>query len=354
MNGDATAAAGRVSRDTPVVSLAGDGDRAEWDAFVLRAQASGYHAWAWRDVFRRAFGHAPLYFIARAGGQTVGVLPTVFIRGLVFGRTLTSLPFVNYGGVVAESPDAACALLEAALTVARERRCRHLELRHTHRLFPQLHDRQHKVAMRLRLAPGLWERLDRKVRNQVRKAEKSGLSATSGGRELVDEFYTVFARNMRDLGTPVYARRFFEEILGTFSSRTRLHVVRLDRAPVAAALTYRTGGTIEVPWASSIRTYNSLCPNQLLYWTMIQYALDEGSDSFDFGRSTPGGGTYRFKAQWGAEPHQLHWEYWTAPGREVPDTSPANPRYRLAIALWKKLPLPISRAIGPLIVRLIP
>jgi FemAB-related protein (PEP-CTERM system-associated) len=357
-----------------VVSVATEADRRAWDAYVDAhlaparpdergaSGATGYHSWAWRDVFARSFGHDSVYLVARRASrgqidqiqQIDGVLPLTDVRSLLFGRSLTSLPFLNYGGVVADSDEAARALVDEAARLARARGCRHVELRHIGRRFTDLPCKQHKVTMRLPLHTGMWDRLDRKVRNQIRKAEKSGLTAVRGGAELLAEFYLVFARNMRDLGTPVYARRFFAEIMAAFPDRTRLVVVRLKDRPVAAALTYRTGAQVEVPWASSVRDYNALCPNHLLYWTVMDTAVAEGCDLLDFGRSTPDEGTYKFKAQWGAEPVPLHWEYAGLDGGVPPDLSPKNPTFRLAIAVWQRLPLWIANAAGPHVVRGIP
>jgi serine/alanine adding enzyme len=346
------------------VSLVSDPDRRSWDTYVAsRPDAVGYHEWAWRGVFERAFRHHGLYLAARRGDRIVGVLPLVEIRSVLFGRPLTSLPFVNFGGVLADSADVARALVDEAARVARSRGSRHVELRHIGRQFDDLPCKQHKVTMRLNLRnPGhpqdprehLWNLIDRKARNQVRKAEKSGLSAVRGGAELLPEFYRVFARNMRDLGTPVYARGFFQEVLAAFPDRARLIVVRLKDAPVAAGFTYRTRGMIEIPWASSIRDYNSLCPNHLLYWHAIETAAADGCEVFDFGRSTPDEGTFKFKAQWGAEPVALHWEYWLASGDALPDASPKNPKFRLAIEGWKLLPLWMANVVGPRLVRGIP
>jgi FemAB-related protein (PEP-CTERM system-associated) len=304
-------------------------------------------------VFRRAFSHEPVYLIARDGSQVTGVLPLVYMKSFLFGRALTSLPFLNYGGVVAADDDAREALLRVAAVVAHKRNCRHVELRHTMRQYPDLPCRQHKVAMRLGVAEGLWDRLDRKVRNQIRKSEKAGLTGVVGGAGLLGEFYTVFARNMRDLGTPVQTRRFFDEVATTFSDRVRVHIVRLNATPVAASITYRTGDVVEVPWASSIRDYNALCPNHALYWQMISQAIADGCHTFDFGRSTPGEGTFKFKEQWGAAPLPLHWEYQLLSGG-VPDHGPRNPKFRLAIETWKKLPLRVATFAGPWICRAIP
>jgi serine/alanine adding enzyme len=337
------------------VSVAAPADRGDWDEFVTqRGDEAGYHAWGWQDVFAKAFGHRSVYLMARRGDEVAGVLPLVEIRSRLFGNTLTSLPFVNYGGVIADQPDAAEALATAARAEAEQRRCGHVELRHVAPQFPHLPSKQHKVAMRLPLVPNLWEALDRKVRNQIRKAEKSGLVVERGGDALVPDFYKVFARNMRDLGTPVYSRRLFEEVLRTFPNRSLIHVVRLNGEAIAAGLTYRTRTMVQLPWASSIREFNSLCPNVLLYWDAIQFAQASGAATFDMGRSTPNEGTFKFKAQWGAEPLPLNWEYHLLAQGAMPNVSPANPKFQLAIALWQKLPLAVTLRVGPMIVRAIP
>jgi FemAB-related protein (PEP-CTERM system-associated) len=337
------------------VAVAGESDRLDWDRYVTaHPDAVGYHEWAWRGVFERTFGHRSVYLIAREHGRVAGVLPIVEMRSRLFGHHMTSLPFVNYGGALAANDAAARALLDAAVSAAREGGAGHIELRHFGRRFPALPVKQHKVTMRLPLAAGMWDRFDRKVRNQVRKAEKSELTAIQGGLDLLDDFYTVFARNMRDLGTPVYSRRLFEEILRAFPDRARLTIVRLRDIPVAAGLSYRTRGVTEVPWASSIREYNNLCPNHLLYWRIIEAAQADGCDTMDFGRSTPDEGTFKFKEQWGASPVPLYWEYWLRDGVQLPDQSPKNPKFRMAVAAWRRLPLPVANFLGPRIVRSIP
>jgi FemAB-related protein (PEP-CTERM system-associated) len=330
---------------------------AEWDAFVAsRLPATGYHVYAWRRVFEDVFGHRSLYAMAKRGSAVVGILPLVVFRSPLFGRFAVSLPFVNAGGIVADDRDATLRLRERAGRLAAEYDLRHVELRHEVRRFPDLPVRQHKVSMRLPLpadSETLWRGFDRKVRNQVRKAEKSGLQVSSGSDELVDAFYGVFARNMRDLGTPVYDRRFFETIVGRFPDRARVHVVTLGREPVAASLTLRWRDVVEVPWASSLREHRDKSPNNLLYWDMLRHAVAGGCSTFDFGRSTPEEGTFHFKRQWGAEPGPMHWEYLQTSG-ELPDQGPTNPRFRLAIAAWQRLPLWITNRLGPVIVRGIP
>ncbi len=321
-------------------------------------QASAYHDPAWLGVIARSFGHDTQCLAAETADGLVGVLPLVFFNSRLFGRFAVSLPFVNYGGVVADDDRAARALLEAAIVETKKRGGTHLELRHHGRqLFSHLAVKRHKVAMTLRLeasSEAQWAALDKKLRNQVRKAEKSGLRAEHGGLELLDDFYRVFARNMRDLGTPVYSRRFFREVLTAFPDHARVFCVRLGSEVVAASLTYGRGRTIEVPWASAIREFNPLCANVYLYWQMLSFAVENRFGTVDFGRSTPGEGTFLFKKQWGAAPEELVWEYWTAAGRPLPDLNPANPKFDMAIRAWQRLPVSIATALGPLVVRHIP
>jgi FemAB-related protein (PEP-CTERM system-associated) len=343
---------------TPTVSVRPDGAHPPRDAFVdSHPGASAYHEPAWLELIGRVFGHPTRYLVAESCTRVVGVLPLVLFSSRLFGRFGVSLPFVNYGGVVADSQAAADALLRCAMEEVENARGTHLELRHDRQVFPGLEARHHKVAMRLELAPTAdeqWRRLDKKVRNQVRKAEKSGLRSTAGGRELLGQFYAVFARNMRDLGTPVYPARFFDAVVDAFPDRTRVFIVRRGETPVAAALVYWRGRAIEVPWASAVRDFNPLCPNMMLYWEMLRFAIERGFPAFDFGRSTPGEGTFAFKQQWGAEPHPLVWEYGFVGDATMPDLSPTNPRFSLAINAWQRLPVPVATALGPHIVRNIP
>jgi FemAB-related protein (PEP-CTERM system-associated) len=349
------ATAGRGSAGV-IVSTGAAAQR--WDAYVeSHPAATGYHLAAWAPIFTRAFGHETRYLAAETDGQIVGILPLVIFKSRLLRRFSVSLPFLNYGGIVADTPEAERALLEAAIAETRAAGGKHLELRHSRRHFPDFPCKQHKVAMVLPLEESeekQWAALDRKVRNQVRKAEKSQLRSTHGGAELLEPFYDVFARNMRDLGTPVYAKSWFHAILEAFPARARIVCVWHGEQPAAASFVFRHRETMEVPWASAIREFNPLCANTYLYWEMLRFTIANKCRHFDFGRSTPGAGTYEFKRQWGAQPHELTWEYWLAADQPLPDMSPQNPRVQWAIDLWRRLPLPLTKAIGPHIVRNIP
>jgi FemAB-related protein (PEP-CTERM system-associated) len=346
------------SRQPDVDSLAVSHDvsAADWDAYVAaHADATGYHRSMWRGVFERGLGQKTVYLTATRGAQVAGVLPLVAVKSWIFGSTLVSLPFLNYGGVLADDAAAADVLVDAARAIATERRLRYVELRHTRRMFPALPARDHKVAMTLALPAddaAAWKALDNKVRNQVRKAQKSGLQATIGGAELVGEFYDVFARNMRDLGTPVFPRALFERVL-TDVADTRAYIVRTGTTPIAAGITVAYRGTTENIWASSLREYRAQCPNMLLYWTMIEDAVRSGRRTFDFGRSTPGEGTYHFKKQWGAVEAPFYWEYAFrgGPSNDALPSGSGSSTIALATSMWTRLPLPVANALGPAIAR---
>ena len=340
------------------VAVAEATDPREWEPYVEgHPRGTGYHRWAWRQVFARGLGHRTPYLIARVDRTVVGVLPLVEVTSRLFGRALSSLPYVNYGGLLTSRAEAAEALLAAATRLANSWRLDYIVFRHIERQLPQLPVRTHKVTMLLDLQPtvdAMWSALDKKVRNQVRKAEKSGLRTVTGGAELLDHFYAIFARNMRDLGTPVYGRRLFAEVLRGQPDDARLHVVYLGTVPVAGGLSYSYRGTVEVPSASSLREHRALCPNHLMYWSIIQQAMAAGRTSLDFGRSTPDDGTYGFKEQWGARPVPLHWEYQLIGGAALPEEDRHSPRYQVRIGAWQKLPVGVATLVGPHLARRIP
>jgi len=197
----------------------------------------------------------------------------------------------------------------------------------------------------------LWKRFSSKLRAQIRRPQKAGAQCREGGVELLGDFYAVFSRNMRDLGTPVFPESMFAQILKLFPASTRVFVVYLDEAPAAAGITIGYRGLLEIPVASSLRQYNRQAVNMLLYWTVLEYAIREQYRVFDFGRSTVDSGPHRFKKQWGAEPQPLLWHYWLQDEGELPQLNPSNPRFRLATAVWRKLPVPLASYLGPKVIR---
>jgi FemAB-related protein (PEP-CTERM system-associated) len=257
------------------------------------------------------------------------------------------VPFLDAGGPCSSSAALARHLVERLVEEAARRGARAVELRSTRRLNLACGPQEHKSAMTLSL-PGdsgrLWKRLDGSVRNQVRKAGRSGLSVEVGAADELEAFYDVFAVRMRDLGSPVHACRFFREVLAAFGSRARIVLVRTSDTVVGGLLAVAFRDRLAVPWAACLKEHFASCPNMLMYWETLRSACDEGFRSFDFGRSTRGSGTYRFKQQWGAREEPLFW--YTIPVAAAPSERTGRSA-GVAVALWQRLPLGVTRHLGP-------
>ncbi|MGE3808357.1 MAG: FemAB family XrtA/PEP-CTERM system-associated protein [Gemmataceae bacterium] len=312
----------------------------------------------WLRVLASGLQHQAIGLEAQRQHELCGILPLAYVQSLLFGRFLVGLPYLNYGGVLADAEDVARALIDRAIELADELEVRFLELRHeTAATHSRLATReQGKVQMRLPLpssADELWTALDAKVRNQVRKAEKQGLTTDWGRAELLPDFYDVFSRRMRELGTPVYSRQLFTSILDEFPDDAEFAVVRAGNTALAAALVLHGPTMTEAPSAASRRERQDSNANMFLYWQLLRRAIERGQRTFDFGRSDPDSGTYRFKGQWGAVPAPTAWQYYLRKG-SMEDMRPGNAKFSLAVKMWRKLPLPVTRWLGPWIVRGIP
>lgn len=312
----------------------------------------------WLTALRDGLSHSVYELIAERGGLVVGRLPVALVSSALFGRFLVSLPYINSAGLETDDSAAASGLIDEAVDLARELRVRYLEIRQERELtHPLLTDaRMEKVLMRRPLpatADELWADLDPKVRNQIRKGQKSEFQVMWGGADQLDGFYDVFARNMRDLGTPVFGKRLFSSILRDLGADAELCVVRDGAKPVAAALLIHDADRTEVPSASALFEYRASNVNMLMYWHLLGRAIERGQAVFDFGRSSVDGNTYRFKKQWGAAPSPSVWQYHVLQGSRDA-LRPDNPGNRRLIEIWKRLPVWLTRCIGPSIVRGIP
>jgi FemAB-related protein (PEP-CTERM system-associated) len=319
-------------------------DDGEWDRFVnATGDGTVYHTLAWRAVTESALGYEPYYLCARDTSDRIrGILPMARLKSLLFGNFMVSLPYVNYCGSISNDPDVGRQLMQAACELGDRLGVSHVEFRDRAPRADMWPVRVDKVEMALELEAtpdAQWGLLKSKLRAQIRRPLREG---------------EVFSRNMRDLGTPVYSRALFAEMTARLGERTDIVTVSVDDTPVAAGMLLHHGLTTEIPSASSLREYNRIGVNMLLYWECLKLAIERGSSRFDFGRSSVDSGTYRFKKQWGAEPHQLYWHYWLRDGQTVPKMNPDNPKYALAINAWRMLPLWLANRLGPHLARLLP
>lgn len=332
-----------------------DVSAAVWDGFVdASADGTIMHRYGWKPVLERAYRLRTEYLSAWSGGTLRGVLPLVLVRGLLDRGTLVSMPFMDYGGACTNGDDdVERALLDAATALAAAEG-RPISFRYLRPPRTELPCSKEKVTMLLELGDdeaALWRRLPSERRNRINKGRKLGLVAEFPGAAALDDFYTVYATNMRDLGSPPHSRRFFAEVLAGLPGRSQLIIVRDAGRAVGAGLMLVHAGMLSMPWVSSLREFFSRCPNQVLYWEVMRWGLAHDIRVLDFGRSTWHSGSFEAKRQWGATPLQLHWHYSPAdaqpPGAELEGL-------QWATTVWRHLPVAISNVIGARIRRTLP
>ncbi len=343
--------------DVEVVSTGLEEARARgWDDYVARhPEGTGYHYLAWLQSIAEAYGHRPWCLVALSpGGDLTGVLPLCEFRLPLLGARWVSLPFCDLGGPLASSHKAAVALREKAVELTRQRGGKGVQLRLPGEPVDESAEQAlAKVSMLCELpsnSEDLFKSYKPKLRSQIRKAEKNGLRAeVSNGAAAVDEFFRVFSVNMHRLGSPVHSLRWFQALQRNYGERMLIGLVRHEEKVVGAGIVLIAGARASIPWASTLAEYNRLAPNMLLYWTLLAQVADSGCHTFDFGRSTPGEGTYRFKKQWGAEPHALHWLDFRPDGEPELNvgSGPAGNRRQLLETAWRRLPLSVANTIGP-------
>jgi FemAB-related protein (PEP-CTERM system-associated) len=315
---------------------------AAWNEYVLSRPGTHFaQRTEWLHLETEFFPVAARWLLASdESDRIVGILPA--FRGRT---TLFSAP----GGIVADSPEAAAALIAQAREEVGRDRLRWLELRDQVARWPGLATNPEHVTLVLDLAASeeaLWTSFPAKVRNQIRKAERSGLDCRRGHDQLA-AFHRVFSENMRDLGTPAMEPAYFRRALELYGGDAEVLVVRRGDLAVGGMLVVRHGDTLFDPWASSLRRFFELCPNNLLYWDAQRHALAVGARRFDFGRSQPGSGTFRFKQQFGARSVALHYQYALGRAPRMPTLGEQKSSLGLAVRIWRRLPLPVTRALGP-------
>lgn len=346
-----------------MIDILSNPEKRQWNQYAAKNAAAKYsHLFAWGECLATTYS-LPIFRLAAINTKTnriSGCLPLVLFAPPDKEKRLISLPYTDSSGILADNWESGRRLLSAALKLAGDSGADHLELRQDGVLqtFFQQHQtidtwcytpHNFKTGL-LRPLPSsvdtLWSDLAAKVRNQIRKARRSGCVAKSGGVELLEDFYAVFSENMRDLGSPVHAPELFQSLMGRESLPTRIIVVFLYGKPAAAAIVFLHNETLYNPWASSLRSYRPFCPNMLLYWSMLEFAVTHHCRWFDFGRSSPGAPTCRFKLQWGAKMAPLGWHVFS---RKPHNWDPRSES--LEYANWKNSDIERSRREGPAIRR---
>jgi FemAB-related protein (PEP-CTERM system-associated) len=324
---------------------------ARWDAFVeYCADATFFHRAGWRRVLETSLGHQAFYLYAEDGtGRIVGVLPLVFINSALFGKSLSSIPFGVYGGPAVSDPAAADALTARAVDLAERLRVGHLEYRSRR---PSRADWHSKASLYATFRKAIvadpdknMAAIPRKQRAMIRKAFNVGLTSTLDGD--IERLHAIYGESVRNLGTPVFPRRYFAALQREFGEACQVLTVVYDGRPVSSVMSFFFRDEVLPFYGGGTPEAREVAANDFMYWEVMRRAAERGCRLFDFGRSKFGTGAFSFKTHWGFEPEALHYEYRLVRAAAVPDVNPTNPRYKLLIALWKRLPLPIANVIGP-------
>ncbi|MEO5617186.1 MAG: GNAT family N-acetyltransferase [Candidatus Eisenbacteria bacterium] len=334
----------------PLIRPFRDDDASRWDAYVAARPESHFgQRSGWKSLTEASFPVRSRYTLAERDGVIRGVLPLFEKRG----HSLFSAP----GGLLADDDATAEALLAGPRDQVRREGLRWLELRDQRVAWPGLETSTEHVTLELTLEPSAeaqWQAFDAKLRNQVRKGEKSAFTLRSGARHLRD-FHRVLLENLRDLGTPVRGPDYFRHALAVLGDDADLLILELEGRPVGAMFTVAHGARMTDPWASSLRRVLARCPNHVLYWAAIRRAIERGLGKFDFGRSQRTSGTFSFKTQWGAEPVQLYYQYALGPGTSAMPTLEAQKgSFALGVKVWRHLPLPLAALLGERVRRRFP
>ncbi len=325
-----------------------------WEVFVAAAPgATFFHRAQWQTIIRDVFGHRTWFLYAERDGQIEGVLPLAQIDSRLFGNSLVALPFAVYGGVVAKTEDAAAALEAEAERIAQERGVEHLECRNIAARHPDWPRQDLYVTFRKQILPDEEANMlaiPRKQRAMVRKSFKHGL------RSAIDpdatRFFALYADNVRRHGTPALPKRYFDTLLQVFGQDCEvMTVVDAAGVPVSSVLSFYFRDEILPYYAGDAERARELAANDFKYWELLRRSCARGVKVFDYGRSKVGSGSYSFKKNWGFEPTPLNYEYRLYKRDAIPQNNPNNPKYKLLIATWRRLPLWVANRLGPLIVR---
>lgn len=344
----------------PIVStlhLSDAAARERYDAYVREApDATAFHLSAWGRAVRKGTGQTPHYLVAEANGAIVGILPLIHVKSPLFGQSLASNAFAVYGGPVADSAAAHEALDAAAWALAEKLGVSSVEYRNQRRLRPDWPAKTEAYAT-FRRALGAdsdanLKAIPRKQRAEVRRSLEFGLETrVARDARAISDHFAVYSESVRNLGTPVFPRRLFESLLEYYGEDADILTVSKDGRPVASVLSLYFRGEVLPYYGGGTREARALRANDHMYWMLMEHARERGCASFDFGRSKIGSGPYSFKKNWGFTPQPLAYEYRLAPGARIPDVNPNNPKYRLMIETWSRLPLWLANRLGPVLAR---
>ncbi|MCI0337024.1 MAG: FemAB family PEP-CTERM system-associated protein [Acidobacteria bacterium] len=356
-----------VVKHSPItINYYSEADAARWDRYVKRAPAATFcHQSGWMDVVERTWHYRSLSLFAERKEEIIGVLPLFHVKSRWFGSMLVSTPNAVYGGAVADDAGISRALVLAAQELALELDVDYLELRDTGLTEDKLPDEkfrrrdlyvtfEHPIDSDEEGQESLMKSFPRDIRRMIRQGAKHGLSSEFGREELLDDFYDVYAVSVRNLGTPVYPKRLFAEFLRRFPNECDILVIRQAKRIAGGVMSFYFRDTVLPYFGGAYPEFYRTGVNNYMYWELMRSAATRGYRVFDFGRSKRGTGAYEFKRGWGMTERSLPYKYFLVRTGEMPNLNPTNPKFKLMIEAWKRLPLGVTKLIGPKIVRNLP
>lgn len=345
----------RHGADIPLkVSALDRSSNGEWEGFIASCpEATFFHRAGWKTVIESAFGHTCYFLYAEAGGEICGVLPLVHVKSRLFGNSLISTGFTVGGGPIADTPEALAALDSRALEIADDLGVDYIEYRSGKSQHPDWVGKTDLyVGFRKPIGPDPEQdmlAIPRKQRAMVRKGIKAGLESVIDDR--VDRLHQVYTESARNLGTPVFAKSYFSKLINVFAGDIDIVTITAEGRAVASVMNFYFRDEVMPYYGGGVNEARRLAANDFMYWEVMRRAVERGCRMFDFGRSKTGTGAFSFKKNWGFEPEPLVYEYMLRNIDRLPDINPTNPKYRLFISGWKRLPLPVAKLIGPHIAR---
>jgi FemAB-related protein (PEP-CTERM system-associated) len=320
-----------------------------WDSFVqASAEATFFHQAGWQEVIKKAFGHKTYFLYAETNGNITGILPLVHINSLFFGNTLVSIAPCVYGGIVASDEQSYLELDREACHLAETLGVDCLEMRNRVQKQPERPYKELYVSFRKELDADVEKNflaIPRKQRAMVRKGIEAGL--TSVIDENIDRIYRAYSESVRNLGTPVFSKKYFQILKDVFGEQCEVLTVEHNGQLIASVMSFYFKDEILPYYGGGTDLARELKGNDFMYWEVMRRAVEKGIKVFDYGRSKIGTGSYSFKKNWGFIPEPLFYEFYLVKSTSMPDINPLNPKYRLFIAAWKRLPLAVSQVIGP-------
>ena len=342
----------------------GDEAKEEWNRFLSESENASFASlFDWKAVYEEVFGFKTFYLLIKGNKKVRGILPLILIKSPLIGKGsfLISTPYITQSGICLNgfSVDPT-PVIDRLSQLIKDCGARYVEIR---QIIPFMSDtlftRKDNFTFQIDLSKGaekLWEGFTPKVRNQIRKAQKSGIEIVTGkDKYFIDSFYHVFSKRMKELSFPAYPKKYIESIIKNFNNNSRIILARYKGKVIGGMLLISFSDTLSNPYAATLVEYNSLCPNNLMYWEAIQQGARDGFSVFDMGRSQAGRGTYEFKKQWGAEPIQLYYQYLFAEdekeNREKFFNLEESPLFNIYSFVWRRLPTTVTNLIGNYLVK---